>query len=235
MAVYYKAKLAESLENSLRWYVVETNGTETGREFWIETSRAEDCKCEIADGINKAMNGWFDVNESDIQLMKGENNMRFVAKKEKETADAIKWYVSDERWDFWIKTAKGSISTCRYEIAMAISDLKDIQFDADDVEFSWELNTFEATEENIQWAESRLDMLKNSIDITAEEKAEILLLDKFVSDIKDKKEMGIFWSREYVNRFYDYCEGITDMYNAMHGFSARLIDIRKRTYTEIAK
>ena len=90
------------------------------------------------------------------------------------------------------------------------------------------------TEENRKWAEDRLSELRKS-SISAEEKAEILLLDKFITDIDCKQEEGIFWSREYVNRFYDYCEGITDMYAAMYGDSEKLIDVFTRTYAEISK
>lgn len=170
MAVYYKAKVAESLENSLSWYVVETNGTETGREFWIETSRAtaEDCKCEIADGINKAMNGWFDVKGSDIQ-------------------------------------------------------------------FSLELDIPKTTEENRKWAEDKLSELRNSSGISAEEKAEILILDKFVEDLQYKTEMGIFWDKTNENTFLGYCDGIIAMYEGMYGTSDKVIAAYNRTAKEILK
>ena len=91
------------------------------------------------------------------------------------------------------------------------------------------------TEENRKWAEDRLSELTNSSGISAEEKAEILILDKFIEDLQYKKEMKLFWSKNDENTFLSYCDGIIAMYEGMYGTSDKLIAAYNRTAKEILK
>lgn len=97
------------------------------------------------------------------------------------------------------------------------------------------MEVYYKTEENRKWAEDRLSELRNSSGISAEEKAEILILDKFVEDLQYKTEMGIFWNKINENTFLSYCDGIIAMYEGMYETSSKLVAAYNRAAKEILK